>query len=213
MDEEPPGLRERKKAATRRALSEAALRLALADGIERVTADAIAAEADVSPRTFHNYFSSKEEAVAAAVDEQTRALADDLRDRPEGEPLWDALTEVALRRFADSEQRLADTVAAKRLMHSTPALRAHHYRVSEATERILAEVVAARTGTDVDTDLYPRLLIATVSSAAQTAMQLWASGSSGAASATDLLIEALGLVRAGLPEPGAAPVPAMTARH
>ncbi len=53
------GGRERKKLATRAALREAALRLALRDGVDRVTVDQIAAEADIAVRTFFNYFSSR----------------------------------------------------------------------------------------------------------------------------------------------------------
>jgi AcrR family transcriptional regulator len=58
-----PGLRERKRRATRRAIQLAALRLAADAGLEGVTVDAISRAADVSPRTFFNYFATKEEAV------------------------------------------------------------------------------------------------------------------------------------------------------
>ncbi len=59
------GLRERKKLAVRRALSSAAIRLAAERGLENVTIEDITAEADVSVRTFGNYFSSKYEAICA----------------------------------------------------------------------------------------------------------------------------------------------------
>src|SRR5690606_21474884 len=62
-----PGLRERKKDETRRALREAALRLALEHGPDQVRVDDIAAAAGVSTRTYNNYFSSREQAIVAAV--------------------------------------------------------------------------------------------------------------------------------------------------
>ena len=57
------GLRERKRLATRRAIQRAVLALVGERGLERVTIDDISAEADISPRTFFNYFASKEEAL------------------------------------------------------------------------------------------------------------------------------------------------------
>src|SRR4029453_2767518 len=80
------GLRQRKKAETHQALARAALRLADQLGPERVTAEAIAEAAGVSPRTFFNYFSSKEDAIVGIAPAQSSALLADLLARPEGEP-------------------------------------------------------------------------------------------------------------------------------
>lgn len=59
----PDGLRERKKRATRSALQSSAVALFRRHGPDAVTVEDICADAGVSPRTFFNYFSTKEEAV------------------------------------------------------------------------------------------------------------------------------------------------------
>src|SRR5829696_7712089 len=69
------GLRERKRAATSRAIQLAALELVAERGLERVTVEDIARRADVSPRTLFNYFSSKEEAFTGAIPELADAEA------------------------------------------------------------------------------------------------------------------------------------------
>lgn len=68
-----PGLRERKRLATRRAIQRATLTLSTQNGFDRVTVDEISNVAQVSPRTFFNYFPSKEAAVIGDVP----ALPDD----------------------------------------------------------------------------------------------------------------------------------------
>src|SRR3954471_6393609 len=91
-----PGRRERKKLATRAAVREAALRLAVRHGVENVTVEQIAAEADVAERTFFNHFATKEEAVVAAAAGGAEALVAESRARPPGEPVLRALRQAVL---------------------------------------------------------------------------------------------------------------------
>ncbi|MFK0288759.1 TetR/AcrR family transcriptional regulator [Streptomyces sp. NPDC090499] len=83
--ETPPGLRERKKAATRQALHEAALRLTFEHGLEKLTVEAIADEAFVSRRTFSNYFAGKEQALLHGDQVRIAALVGLFRARPADE--------------------------------------------------------------------------------------------------------------------------------
>ena len=87
------GLRERKKLDTRRALSDAALKLAFERGLDSVTREAIADLAGVSLRTFNNYFTGKYEALAYRQTERLRRSIAVLRERPADEPLWTSITE------------------------------------------------------------------------------------------------------------------------
>lgn len=68
-DVKEPGLRERKRTATRQGIEQAAIELSLDKGYENITVDEIAERADVSPRTFFNYFPSKEAAVVGHAPE------------------------------------------------------------------------------------------------------------------------------------------------
>jgi len=61
-------LRDRKRTETWAALHDAAARLTLESGPDRVTTDAIAAQANVSARTFFNYFGTKEDAILGLQD-------------------------------------------------------------------------------------------------------------------------------------------------
>ena len=57
------GLRERKRLQTRARIESAAVALVLRHGLEAATVDAISERADISPRTFFNYFDSKDSAI------------------------------------------------------------------------------------------------------------------------------------------------------
>jgi AcrR family transcriptional regulator len=89
--ESATSLRERKKAATRLALHRAVVELAAAKGLDAVTVDAIADHANVSRRTFSNYFANKEEALLYGERTRYEQLLAALRARPKSETPWQAL--------------------------------------------------------------------------------------------------------------------------
>ncbi|KJS53656.1 TetR family transcriptional regulator [Streptomyces rubellomurinus subsp. indigoferus] len=201
MTKGQPGLRERKKAATRDAISWAALCLAVERGLENVRVEDIAARAGVSPRTYNNYYSSKAEAIVSRQHDRIRQAAEELRARPAGEPLWEALTHALLARFdGATEEPDPNWTAAVRLLLREPSLQAELTRGAVVVRSGLAAAVAARTGTDATRDLYPKLVAAAALAALQAADDHYLAADP-VVPYQPLLTEALRQVAAGLPDP------------
>ena len=199
------GLRERKRRETRAALSLAATRLCFQRGWENVTVDDIAAAANVSPRTFRNYFSTKAAAVAAGHLERMLRIADDLRARPRSEPLWTAITNSIAAQFeppARKSEALQDAhrwVERIRFILTEPAIRGEVLKASAAAQVELAEVIAERVGARRANDLYPQVAAVVVTAVVGIVMDRWLrDGPSGPI--VPLLRKAFELVAAGFPE-------------
>ena len=80
-DEPSESLRDRKKRAMRAELSAIALRHAIERGVAGVRVEDIAAEANVAPRTFNNYFRSKEAAIVGTATIRADHFCEILRQR------------------------------------------------------------------------------------------------------------------------------------
>ena len=191
------GLRERKKLATRTALSRAAWTLLVEQGMDAVTPDAVAEAADVSPRTFRNYFDSREEAIFYSLVRGGEALVDKVRARPADEPVWDSLMAVLPDAAADIVGSRKELVVLMGAIKDNPALRAQHLVAFERA-RWIEDIIAERTGTDAARDLRPRLMAGVVAVALRKSIELWAEGAVDT-ELPDLVREALAELRAGLP--------------
>jgi AcrR family transcriptional regulator len=199
------GLRERKKADTRRALSDAALELTFRHGLENVTREDIARVAGVSLRTFNNYFTGKYEALAYRQTERVRRSIAELRKRPAGEPLWTAITESILlpidEDFATAGPEngvptRAELVEVRKLLMS-PEIRGV---VGKALIEEWITVIAERTGTDPDRDMYPRLVAGVVHAVGDAAADAYAKADPPVAF-PELLRQGFAAVAGGLTEP------------
>jgi AcrR family transcriptional regulator len=149
----------------------AALRLAMAHGLDGVTVEDIADEAGVSRRTFSNYFANKEDAILHADRERTRKLLSLLEARPAGEPPWPALRRAAVELYRDRVTPSPEWVERLRLLRRHPSLLARQASDQIAMERELAAVLVSR-GHDTDEEL-ARLMAATYLAAFRTAGLLW----------------------------------------
>jgi len=175
MGEQVVGRRERKKRATHAALSEAALRLCSEHGLDNVTVERIAEEADVALRTFFNYFSSKEEAVVAGDAADAAALVEAFRERPEHEPVVEALRHAVHSVLgADGYQERAARVHALRQSES---LLPFQIAALVQQEKALAHAVSVRAGSGPAPDLYPALVAAGTMAGLRVAVHHWISES------------------------------------
>jgi AcrR family transcriptional regulator len=198
--EEELGRRERKKRETRRLLEAAALRLADERGPDQITVEEIADAADVSVRTFFNYFSSKEEAIVGG-DSDTSTLIEALHARPADEPPLLAVGNVLVEAFASASEEWADRrVIRQQLVRRYPSLLPRHLASHHIIERELLRALEERLGVERDATPYPALVVTTAVNAMRLAIASW-DASGRKAPVAEAIREAIDAVANGLPLP------------
>jgi AcrR family transcriptional regulator len=144
-----PGLRERKKARTKAAIQEHALRLFRAQGYENTTVEQIAEAAEVSPSTFFRYFGSKEDVVV--YDALDPVLIEAWRSQPPELGPMEALRRAMRQVFAKLDKSYIEEMTERgRLVYGVPALREAMVVDMLRTTNIFAEEIALRCGRPVD---------------------------------------------------------------
>ncbi|MFD9891706.1 TetR/AcrR family transcriptional regulator [Amycolatopsis sp. NPDC059027] len=152
------GRRERKKAATRKALSDAALKLFLARGFDNVTVAEIAEAADTAVSTLFAHFpGGKEALVLGDGGEREAALIAAVRERAEGMSILGALRDFLATRGPFDPDPAPEFRRRTELVLATPALRAHARALWADNEPALARVIAEETG-HKENDLSLRVL-------------------------------------------------------
>jgi AcrR family transcriptional regulator len=167
------GLRERKKRETRAALRSAALRLTAERGLDHVTVDDIAASADVSTRTFFNYFSTKEEAIVGSDAELMTHVLAVLAARPvDEEPLYSL--EAVLQEFATLLVDAQDEyIVRRKVIADHPVLSSRHVAAFTDFERVLVDAIRQRTSTDPASSAEAALVVATAVAAMRVCVDQW----------------------------------------
>ncbi len=188
-------LRERKKARTRAAIREHAMRLFREQGFAETTVDQIAEAADVSPSTFFRYFPNKE-AVILQDDYDPRIITAFRAQPPE-------ISTIAALRAAFKQvfaEMTAEEVAQERQRHelilAVPEL--HIQMMDEYTRnlRMIADLVAERTGRSPD-DQAVRVFAGALVGVGMAAMLTWTEDPS--ADFYSVIDSSMALVEAGLP--------------
>jgi len=146
MTSEKPGLRERKKAKTRLAISDIATKMFIERGFDQVTVMEVAAAADVSVATIFNYFETKEDLFFDREGTVIEALRRGIIERKAGETISSVLHRQALSAIdAGLPQLMAHGASFLRTIEGSSALRARMRLGFEKTEAALAETIAEQT--------------------------------------------------------------------
>jgi AcrR family transcriptional regulator len=199
MSSPPPadrqnGLRERKKAKTRRTIQEQALRLFAEQGYEATTVEQIAEAAEVSPSTFFRYFPTKEDVVLQ--DDYDPLLAAALAAQPPDVPILTALRNMFRAAFGLIPGAEQDEILTRsRLQLRIPALRARVMENVFTTMELLSGAIGRRTGRDPG-DLMVRTLSGATMGALIPALYAWTE-SDGERPLADLVDEAMGYLEEG----------------
>ena len=163
MTTDPIGRRERKKAATRKAISDAATLLFLERGFDEVSIREIADAADVSPTTVFAHFAQKEALVFDEDEDQRAELVAVVRDRPAGRSISEALRDYFVAGLAETAEHGDDS--SRRFLafiDGTPALRDYGQRMWLRHGDALAEAIAIELGQSTpapEVEAYARFVI------------------------------------------------------
>lgn len=206
LAEQRPSLRERKKLATRVAIRRAALDLFAERGFSHVTVEDIAAAADVAPRTFFNYFPSKEAVLFGADPGRVEELRSRLVHDQPGRSALDVLAAVLADQMRSIVVEVAELggdplrwVNQMRSAHADPQLRAAQAAHMAQTEAQVAAALAERLGTDPEHDPYPLALASAAMGVLRAILLFWAR-SAGAVRIEELTDAAYQALADGFPE-------------
>lgn len=201
--EHPPdalSLRERKKRETRASLIGAALRLVAERGLGSVTVEEISAAANVSVRTFFNYFRNKEDAVTGGGVIAGERLTRVLRETPPDVSVLDAVRRAMLAEAEAIERNPAELLLVLAIAERTPSLRPQLIAAGEAVWDELSAAISHRTGLDASAHEYPGLVAALTVAAFRHAIFRWHDTGYNTP-LTKVLDEAFAVLAAGLREP------------
>ena len=161
---EPIGRRERKKAATRKTISDVATMMFLERGFDNVSIREVADAADVSPTTVFAHFPQKEALVFDEDDEQRDRLVSAVRDRPSGHTINQAIHDFYATEIAVNIDEHGDDVARifLRFLNETPALREYAAKMWLRHEDALSAAIADElglAGSTAETRVYSRFVL------------------------------------------------------
>lgn len=170
---ETPGLRERKKQRTHRAIEKAALELFETHGFDGTTIEDIASAAEIAPRTFFHYFPTKEDVVVTDYARRLDTIVFILRGGPGELTPWQALRAAFLEVAADYESEQHQLLRRFRIISTTPSVNARSLQLQAEWEDAVSVVVSKWLEVDVSQEIEPRLLAGAALAAMRASIAHW----------------------------------------
>ena len=169
------GLRERRRRQTSADIRDAAVRLALQRGFDKVTIEEICVEAGISTRTFFNYFPNKESAIAYGPSDLPAELAADFvaaGPAPYSVVLAELIT-LAAHHLRDMPPMREQAAGMLELCKTSPAVLAAFLAELERFQNQLTDIVARRQTMRPDDEI-PALIAALALTAVRSGIERWA---------------------------------------
>jgi AcrR family transcriptional regulator len=182
MAELQPGLRERTRRAVQKEIAEVAEQLFAERGYDATTIDDIAGGAGLSRRSVFRYFSSKEDIIVGKFEFIGETIADVLRARPPGEPVWESLRRAldVLVPYVDDPATRDMAEPIQRIVFATPGLLASYLEklehIQASCDRVLRDRAAAQGAPVAPTDPWPRSVVGAAFSCLVAAQHAWLAG-------------------------------------
>jgi AcrR family transcriptional regulator len=178
-------------------LSRAALRLTAERGLDAVTGDDIAAAVELSPRTFRNYFTSKEGAIVFVLENAQREFVESFMRTDPSAPVLDSL-HAAAKELIESSTRLDEFATVMRLMARHPTLIAHQASSYGNSLETLVAQIGWRTAIDPNVDVYPRVICRAAVGVMQAVVELYVDTCCAPEKLTSTLDQGFSFLREGL---------------
>lgn len=182
LPEPEPDWRQRKKAATRKRIRAAALRLFREQGYDATTVEQIARAAGVSHMTFFRYFPTKED--VALSDRYDPLIASLIARAPATQSLTQRIRAALLQGLEQVYGTDRDALLAQnKLIVSTPVLRERLWASQMTTQQLVLQALGPRPS------FQTRVIVAASLAAASTAVLTWVEND-GAPELPDLINQA-----------------------
>src|SRR6201993_3159607 len=170
------GLRERRRRQTSADIRDAAVRLSLERGFDKVTIGEICVEAGISTHTFFNYFPNKESAIAYGPSDLSADLAEDFVAAGPApyRVVLAQLISLAAHHLRDMPPMREQAAGMLELAKTTPAVLAAFLAELERFQTQLTDIVTRRQAMRSDDEI-PALISALALTAVRSGIERWAS--------------------------------------